>query len=342
MTDAVDIDGSRGEGGGQILRTSLALSMITGKPLVMRNIRAGRAKPGLRRQHLACVHAARDLCGATVHGDDVSSKYLEFTPSTLVGGTRTIDIGTMGSSTLVVQTVLLPMIAGGHALRLVIRGGTHNPMAPPFEFLDRVFVPLLRAMGARVSMTLDRHGFVGERGDLGQITVEIGDATKLSPIELVDAPPITSRHATAILARLPTHIADREFGIVIERLGWSRAECEIRETRYGGPGNALLLEVERGPLVREIVSEIGEKGVRAELVATRACERMADYLEANVPVGEHLADQLLLPLALAGGGRFVCAPLSLHATTNIETIGRFLDVPIRDERQDDAVLVTIG
>jgi RNA 3'-terminal phosphate cyclase (ATP) len=342
MTEAVDIDGSRGEGGGQILRTSLALSMITGKPLVMRNIRAGRAKPGLRRQHLACVHAARDLCGATVHGDEVGSKYLEFTPSTLVGGTRTIDIGTMGSSTLVVQTVLLPMIAGGHALRLVIRGGTHNPMAPPFEFLDRVFVPLLRAMGARVSMTLDRHGFVGERGDLGQITVEIGDATKLSPIELVDAPPITSRHATAILARLPTHIADREFGIVIERLGWSRAECEIRETRYGGPGNALLLEVERGPLVREIVSEIGEKGVRAELVATRACERMADYLEANVPVGEHLADQLLLPLALASGGRFVCAPLSLHATTNIETIGRFLDVPIRDERQDDAVLVTIG
>ncbi|MFN0251747.1 MAG: RNA 3'-terminal phosphate cyclase [Kofleriaceae bacterium] len=342
MTEPVDIDGSRGEGGGQILRTSLALSMITGKPLVMRNIRAGRAKPGLRRQHLACVHAARDLCGATAHGDDVGSKYLEFTPAALVGGTHTVDIGTMGSSTLVVQTVLLPMIAGGHALRLVIRGGTHNPMAPPFEFLDRVFLPLLRAMGANVSMTLDRHGFLGERGDLGQITVEIGDATKLSPIELVDAPPITSRHATAILARLPTHIADREFGIVIERLGWSRAECEVRETRYGGPGNALLLEVERGALVREIVSEIGEKGVRAELVATRACEKMANYLEANVPVGEHLADQLILPLALAGGGRFACAPLSLHATTNIETIGRFLDVPIRDERQDDAVLVSVG
>lgn len=339
---AVDIDGSRGEGGGQILRTSLALSMITGKPLVMRNIRAGRAKPGLRRQHLACVHAARDLCGATVHGDEVSSKYLEFTPTEMVGGTRTIDIGTMGSSTLVVQTVLLPMIVGGHALRLVIRGGTHNPMAPPFEFLDRVFAPVLRTMGVCVSMTLDRHGFIGERGDLGQITVEIGDGTKLAPIEIVDTPPITSRHAVAILARLPTHIAEREFGIVEERLGWPRAECEIRETRYGGPGNALLLEVERGDRVREIVSEIGEKGVRAELVAMRACEQMERYLEANVPIGEHLADQLLLPLALAGGGRFKCGPLSLHATTNIETIGRFLEVPIRDEPDGDNVIVTVG
>jgi RNA 3'-terminal phosphate cyclase (ATP) len=342
VTTPVDIDGARGEGGGQILRTSLALSMLTGKPLVMRNIRAGRAKPGLRRQHLACVHAARDLCGATVHGDEVSSKYLEFTPSTLVGGTRTVDIGTMGSSTLVIQTVLLPMIVGGHALRLVIRGGTHNPMAPPFEFVDRVFVPVLRAMGARVSMTLDRHGFVGERGDLGQVTVEIGDGTKLVPIEILEAPEVTSRHVVAILARLPTHIAEREFGIVEERLGWSRAECEIRETRYGGPGNALLLEVERGDRVREVVSEIGEKGVRAELVATRACDQMERYLEANVPVGEHLADQLLLPLALAGGGRFKCGPLSLHATTNIETIGRFLEVPIRDEPDGDAVIVTVG
>ena len=339
---AVDIDGSRGEGGGQILRTSLALSMITGKPLVMRNIRAGRAKPGLRRQHLACVHAARDLCGATVHGDEVSSKYLEFTPTALVGGTSTIDIGTMGSSTLVVQTVLMPMIVGGHALRLVIRGGTHNPMAPPFEFLDRVFLPVLHAMGARVSMTLDRHGFIGERGDLGQLTVEIEGARSLRAIDIIETPAVTSRHATAILARLPTHVADRELGVVHERLGWTRAECEVRETRFGGPGNALLLEVERGDLVRELVSEIGEKGIRAELVAARACEQLERYLAANVPVGEHLADQLLLPMALAGAGRFRCTPLSLHATTNIETIGRFLDVPIRDEPDGDAVLVTVG
>ena len=348
MSTVVDIDGARGEGGGQILRTSLALSMITGKPLVMRNIRAGRAKPGLRRQHLACVHAARDLCRATVHGDEVGSKYLEFTPSALVGGTRTIDIGTMGSSTLVVQTVLLPMIVGGHALELVIRGGTHNPMAPPFEFVERVFLPILRAMGARVALTLDRHGFIGERGDLGQLTLSIGARTTLQPIELVDAPRITTRHAVAILARLPTHVADRELSVVRERLGWTRAECEVRETRDGGPGNALLLEVERagdaGPVVREIVSEIGEKGVRAELVASRACDQLERYLAADVPVGEHLADQLLLPLALARGGRFVCAPLSLHATTNIETIGRFLEVPIHDEPTGDgeAVRVTVG
>jgi RNA 3'-terminal phosphate cyclase (ATP) len=225
----------------------------------------------------------------------------------------------------------------------VIRGGTHNPMAPPFEFLDRVFLPHLRAMGARVSMTLDRHGFIGERGDLGQLTVEIAESTeRLQPIALLETPPITSRHAVAILARLPTHIAEREFGVVAERLGWSKAECEIRETRYGGPGNALLLEVERGDNLRELVSEIGEKGIRAELVAERACRQMETYLASNVPVGEHLADQLLLPMALAGGGRFKCAPLSLHATTNIETIGRFLDVAIRDQPDGDSVIVTVG
>jgi len=336
----VDIDGSRGEGGGQILRTSLALSMITGKPLVMRNIRAGRAKPGLRRQHLACVHAARDLCRATVHGDEVGSKYLEFTPGEMVGGERTIDIGTMGSTTLVVQTVLVPMIVGGHSLRATIRGGTHNPMAPPFEFLDRVFLPHLRAMGANATLTLDRHGFIGERGDLGQLTLTV-EAGALRPISLLETPPVSSRHAVCILGRLPTHVAERELDIVRERLGWSRAECEVREVREG-PGNALMLEVERGPHVREIVSELGEKGVRAELVAMRACEQLEAYLAADVPVGEHLADQLLLPLALAGGGAFRCAPLSLHATTNIETVGRFLDVPIAAAQDGASVIVTVG
>jgi RNA 3'-terminal phosphate cyclase (ATP) len=355
MSDAVDIDGSRGEGGGQILRTSLALSMITGKPLVMRNIRAGRAKPGLRRQHLACVETARDLCGATVHGADVGSKYLEFTPGPLVGGARAIDIGTMGSTTLVVQTVLVPMIVGGHALRATIRGGTHNPMAPPFEFLERVFLPHLRAMGAHATLTLDRHGFVsdGRHEHLGQLTLAV-EAGTLHPIQIVETPPITSRHAVAMLARLPTHVAERELQVVRDRLGWSRAECEVREVRDGGPANALLLEVERGPKgsepanagaagpIRELVSELGEKGVRAELVAARACDQLERYLDAEVPVGEHLADQLLLPMALTGGGRFRCAPLSLHATTNIETIQRFLDVPITVTPDGEAVTVTVG
>lgn len=349
----VTIDGSHGEGGGQILRTSLALSMITGRRLQIRNLRAGRAKPGLRRQHLACVNAAAASCGATVHGAEVGSRYLDFVPGPIVGGDLAVDIGTAGSTTLVVQTVLVPVLAAGRGLRMVVRGGTHNPMAPPFEFLDRVFLPHLRAMGADVQLTLDRHGFASggahraERSEreLGQITLEVGP-TRLRPLEIVEVGPVVARKATALLARLPTHVAERELAIVRDRLGFAQAECEVRDiSGEGGPGNALMLEIERRAgdhPVRELVTGFGERGVRAELVAERACDELSAYLAAEVPVGEHLADQLLLPLAIAGGGRFRCAPLSRHATTNIETIGHFLDVPIGVDRQGTADIVAVG
>jgi RNA 3'-terminal phosphate cyclase (ATP) len=341
----VEIDGANGEGGGQILRSSLALSMITGRALRMRRIRAGRAKPGLRRQHLACVEAAARLCGAQVRGATLASQELDFAPGPIAGGTIELDIGTAGSTTLVVQTILVPAIAAGVDLRCVLRGGTHNPLAPPFEFLDRVYLPQLRAMGADVTLALDRHGFAsggGPRdGAHGQLTFTVRAGGALRPIEVIAAGPITSRHATAILARLPTHVAEREHAVVQARLGFRPAECEVREVRDTGPANALLLEVERAE-GRELISSLGEKGLRAELVAQRACDELAAFLAAGVPVGEHLADQLLLPLAVAGGGRFRTMPLSLHATTNIDTIGRFLDVAIGVEREGDAEVVTVG
>lgn len=355
MTDRwVEIDGSRGEGGGQILRTSLALAMITGRPLRMRRIRAGRAKPGLRRQHLACVEAAAQLSHAEVRGATLGSQDLELIPHAITGGELAIDIGTAGSTTLVVQTILVPAIAAGLPLRAVIRGGTHNPLAPPFEFLDRVYLPHLRAMGADVALALDRHGFAtgGRRGTRspgdgahGQLTITVGvgagAGAALRPIEVVAAGPVTARRATVIVARLPTHVAEREHAIVQQRLGFAPSECEVREVREGGPANVLLLEVERAQ-GRELVSALGEQGLRAELVAQRACDELAAFLAADVPVGEHLADQLVLPLAVAGGGRFRSAPLSLHATTNLETIRCFLEVTIRVEPDGDAVIVTIG
>jgi RNA 3'-terminal phosphate cyclase len=428
---AVEIDGAHGEGGGQILRTSLALALITGRPLRMRQIRAGRAKPGLRRQHLACVEAAARLCHAEVRGAVLGSQDLELVPGPITGGELVIDIGTAGSTTLVVQTILVPALVAGLPLRAVIRGGTHNPLAPPFEFLERVYLPHLRAMGGEVSAMLDRHGFAsggggsparnndrrrdstsggrerkadrgaaasgdyaargrsneasdrgddasgdhaargrsneaGVRGDAasgdhaarerarkasdrgdhasgdhGQLTLEIGAGAVLRPIEILEAGPVTARRATAILARLPSHVGEREHAIVRDRLGFTAAECEVREVTAGGPANVLLLEIERGPH-RELVSAFGEKGVRAELVAARACDELEAFLAAGVPVGEHLADQLLLPLAVAGGGRFRAARLSLHATTNIATIQQFLDMKIRVEPDGDAVIVAIG
>jgi len=349
----VQIDGSSGEGGGQILRTSLALAMLTGRPLEMSRIRAGRAKPGLRRQHLACVEAAARLCHAEVRGAAVGSQELAFRPGVITGGVLDIDIGSAGSTTLVVQTLLVPAIAAGVALRAVIRGGTHNPLAPPFEFLERVWLPHLRAMGARVALALDRHGFApGEprgRDGHGQITLTVEAGGALRPIEIVDAGPITSRHATAILSRLPTHVSEREHAVVQARLGLSAAECEVRDVPSAGPANLLLVEVERAA-GRELVSAFGEKGLRAERVAEQACDEIAAFLAAGVPVGVHLADQLLLPLAVAGGGRFRTLPLSRHATTNIATIQAFLDVAIEVAADPQApestapspVVVTVG
>jgi RNA 3'-terminal phosphate cyclase (ATP) len=359
----VDIDGSHGEGGGQVLRTSLALAIVTGRKLRMRRIRAGRKQPGLQRQHLACVEAAARLCGATVGPVDVGAQELVFAPPGMERGGFTpppgidacprelaIDIGTAGSATLVAQTILVPAIVRGEPLHAVITGGTHNPLAPPFEFLDRVFAPHLRAMGADVTFTLERHGVLPDGG--GRLVLDVRGGA-LRPIEVVRAGPVVARRAIAIVARLPRHVAERELAVAQERLGPPAAvrgsrplhvpmACEVRELPDDGPHNVFMVEVELESGARELATAHGRKGYPAEDVADDALDELEDFLEAGVPVGAHLADQLLLPLAVAGGGRFrTLGPLSLHATTNIEIIQQFLDVPIRTEPAGPGVVDVI-
>lgn len=335
----VEIDGSRGEGGGQILRTSLALAILTRRPLRVQRIRAGRKRPGLQRQHIACVEAAAQLCHAQVHGAELDSQTLEFTPGVDWADRITIDIGTAGSATLVVQTILVPALITGRPFHATVIGGTHNPLAPPFEFLDRVFLPHLRAMGAHVSLTLEKHGVFPGGG--GRLALDIRPASKLTPIAVVEAGPVTGTRATAIVARLPTHVAERELAIARQQFKIAPEDCQTIDVR-GGPANVLMIEIERAGS-REIATGHGEKGLRAELVAERACADMRSYLDADVPIGTHLADQLLLPMAVARGGRFrTLGPLTLHATTNIETIQQFLDVPIRIEEARGIVDVIVG
>lgn len=301
------------------MRSALALSLVYRQPFSLINIRAGRPKPGLRRQHLACVRAAALLSAATVRGDEIGSQRLWFSPGPALAETLEVDIGSAGSTALVVQTLLPPALLAPHPIRATISGGTHNPMAPSWDFLQQAFAPVLAAMGARVELVCQRHGFVPTGG--GVVTM----ATTPSPlraIELMTAGAIVRRRATAILARLPTHVGERELAAVRAELTWQPEECEIREVDAASPGNALLLYVERQG-GRELVTGFGERGTRAELVASRACAELRRWLDAEVPVGEHLADQLLLPMVLAGGGRFRCAPLSSHAITNIDTIAAF-------------------
>lgn len=327
----IELDGSMGEGGGQVLRTSLALSMVTGKPVRIDRIRARRAKPGLMRQHLTAVLAAAKVSQARVEGAEVGSTSLTFAPGPVAPGEYRFSVGTAGSVTLVLQTVLPALLTASGPSTLALEGGTHNPLAPPFEFLDRVFLPLVRRMGPRVEARLERPGFYPAGG--GRFSVEIEPAPSLAGFELLERGEIRGRRGTVILARLPRGIAEREVQQLSKGTGWDPSCFEIREVDSVGPGNTVLLELE-SEAVTEIFTSFGEIGVRAEAVAERAVQEMRRYLKAGVPVAEHLADQLLLLLSLAGSGSFTTVPLSLHARTQIELIPRFLDVRIEVEKEE--------
>lgn len=338
MSDCIDIDGAQGEGGGQILRSALALSLVTGRAFRITGIRAGRPKPGLLRQHLTAVRAACAI-GGSAAGAELGAKALTFTPGRVRGGEHRLAVGSAGSATLVLQAVLPALLLAREPSRLTLEGGTHNPSAPPFDFLARTFVPVLRRMGASIEPVLEAHGFHPAGG--GRFTVAIEPVAALRRVGLVERGPATLL-ARALMAALPDHIAKRELQIVRERLGLDRDQCRIDRLPDGaGPGNALLIEI-AAPGGTEIVSGFGRKGVPAEQIAADTADQAAAFLAADVPVGAHLADQLLVPMALAGGGLFRTVAPTAHATTNADVIRQFLDVTIRIDRDGDAHRVTIG
>jgi RNA 3'-terminal phosphate cyclase (ATP) len=335
MSSWITIDGTRGEGGGQILRTSLSLSAITGTPFSIDGIRAGRSRPGLMRQHLAAVEAAAAVCGAQVEGAVLGSRSLSFRPGRVQCGDHHFAISTAGSACLVFQTVLWPLLTGPGPSRVVFEGGTHNPHAPPFDFLDRTLVPLLRRMGASVELRLERHGFYPAGG--GYFVANLQPCPRLERLELAHRGALVARRARALVSQLTSQIALRELKVVKTRLGWDDRECRPQELRTSrGPGNLLLLEVEHEE-VTCVVTGFGERGVPAETVASRACGELERYLATGVPVGEHLCDQLIIPLALAGGGSVRTLPLSSHTTTNLDVTAQFLPVTHRvvTEREGD-------
>ncbi|HVG31423.1 MAG TPA: RNA 3'-terminal phosphate cyclase, partial [Pyrinomonadaceae bacterium] len=324
--DMISIDGSYGEGGGQIIRTSLALSLVTGKPFRIERVRARREKPGLQRQHLTAVLAAAEIGRAEVSGARVGSSEFTFVPRGVEPGDYTFSIGTAGSTTLVLQTVLPPLMIANAPSRLVLEGGTHNVHAPPFEFLARTFVPLVNRIGPTVGMKLKRYGFYPPGG--GRFEVSIEPAREFKRLDIAKRGAVLGKRARALVVNLPAHIGERELGVVKEKLGWSDEQMEVStSTNALSPGNVLTIEIESEQLT-EIITGIGERGVRAETVAERAAAEAISYLERDAPVGEHLADQLLVPLALCGGGSYQTGPPSLHTRTNIEIIKKFLDVKI--------------
>jgi RNA 3'-terminal phosphate cyclase (ATP) len=331
----ITIDGSFGEGGGQILRSSLAMSLVTGKPFAIHRIRAGRKNPGLMRQHLTAVSAAKAVGQAEVTGDSVSSQELTFVPKTIRPGSYHFAVGTAGSTTLVLQTILPALMIAEGPSTIVLEGGTHNPFAPPFSFLESVFVPLVNRMGPKIGLSLQRAGFYPAGGGRFEVTIE--PATRLQPLDILDSGRMIRKHARIYLANLPGTIGKREGAVIREKLGWEEDQIELIEVRQSpGPGNLVSLEVQ-SEAITESFTGFGMKGVPAEQVPMPAIEELRDYLAAGVPVGLHLADQLMIPMALAGTGRYRTLAPSRHSTTNMDVIRQFLDVKIEAVKIDPSV-----
>lgn len=332
--DVIELDGAIG--GGQVLRSGLSLSMVTGRTLSIKNIRARRSRPGLMRQHLTAVLAAAQVCGAKVHGAQLGSQALVFAPGSIQGGDYRFAIGTAGSCTLVLQTVLPALLRAPMASRVTICGGTHNPLAPPVDFLQRAWLPLLRGMGARIELNLNRYGFVPAGGGELEAFIQPG---VLSPLQLVQRGNLLESRAITLNAGLPAQVGERQFKRVRQRLAFDAAQClPVEIDPLQGPGNVLMLEYVHAH-VTEVFSAFGLANLRAETVADQAIDQAMAWQATDTAVGEHLADQLLLPMALAGGGCFTTSHMSDHLRSNMRVIQRFLPVVIDSHVREEGGLL---
>lgn len=282
------------------------------------------------RQHLTAVQAATVISGAKVEGAFVGSTELKFAPNAIQGGEYRFSIGTAGSCTLVLQTILPAILMASQDSHIMLSGGTHNSMSPPFHFLERAFVPLLVRMGVKVELQLNRFGFYPAGG--GEITMRIKGSHRLTPLHLESRGNRINAYAESFFAGLPAHVAERELAVVKRRMAWSDDQLLLRGLdRHQGPGNVLLITLEYEQ-VTEVFTGFGEKGISTETVANGVVKGARNYMACEATVCDFLADQLLLPMALAGGGSFIATDWSPHAVTNAEVIRRFLPVDIQTEQ----------
>lgn len=337
----ITIDGSEGEGGGQMVRNSCALSLVTGEPFRISNIRGRRPKPGLMRQHVTAVEAACVISGAECSGLTVGATELEFRPGRVTPGEYRCAVGTAGSTGLVLQTVLMPLVLADGPSRLVLEGGTHNMLAPPFDFIERTFLPVINRMGPSVSARIVRHGFYPRGG--GRIEVDITPAP-LAPIDCIERGEQLGVAGQTVFTGLLFEIAERMLARARRDLGaWPDDAFAVRELPADqGPGVILMLEA-RYANVTEVVSGFGQLGVPAERLAKTCAARMNGYIEASAFAGPYLADQLVLPFVLAGGGSLTTVKPSQHTLTAIDIAKRFTGLRIELTRQGAGEhLLTVG
>lgn len=328
--EAVVLDGAHGEGGGQILRTALALAVALRRPVTVTRIRAGRPKPGLQPQHLAVVRALAEISQAEVQGDQLDSTELRFAPRSLRAGTWRFDVGAVkgsaGSVTLVFEALLLPLALAGAPSRLVLVGGTHVPWSPPVHYVQTVVLPALAPLGLRAELTLRRWGFYPAGG--GEVEAAVWPLERLAGFRAERPPEVHRVQGLSAVARLPRSIAERQARRVEERLGAAGLEVDMAvevDDRALSPGTVVFLGVPG----RAGFSALGQRGVPAERVADQTVDALLAWRASGAAVDERLADQVLPFLALAGAPSvYTCPRLTGHLETVAWVVRQFVPAAI--------------
>ena len=330
--ETVFVDGSTGEGGGQILRTSLTLACITGKNLHVENIRAARRNPGLARQHLSCVQAACEICSGQCRGATLGSQVLDFQPGPVGGGYFSFDIGSAGSASLVIQTVLPALFLADGPSTVTVTGGTHNPWAPPFDFLRETFLPAIASAGFAADCRLIKHGFFPAGG--GKIAFDIRPWRRDTDrrIDFCERSDDIQIHARIYTAKLPSHTAERQRRLLLQ----SKLKIEniehVEVTDSDGPGNCAMLRLCGRRTT--VFTAFGKRGRPSQEVVGEVVTLAGDFLAGGAAVDRYLADQLLMYMAIRNAGEYTTNDLSSHLTTNIQTIKKFLPVNFETENRD--------
>jgi RNA 3'-terminal phosphate cyclase (ATP) len=324
----IEIDGSSGEGGGQIVRTALSLSALLGVPCRIRNIRRSRPKPGLRAQHLAAVRAIEAITDGEVKGAAIGSEEVRLTPRTLKGGAYRFEIGTAGSTPLVLQTLLPPLAFAEAPSHLSLSGGTHVPISLPFHFVRDVFLPFLAELTIEASASIKTYGFYPRGG--GEITAEITPVGRriLGPMRFPDKKTVWAVTGVSAVANLPLSIGERQKEAALKAMGplRPRAQIDVLSVPSPGVGTFVFLKAEGGAC-RAGFTSIGVRGKRAETVGMEAGAALLGYHAADGCIDPHLADQLVIYLSLAEGiSSFTTTTVTRHLVTNLATVKEFLPI----------------
>jgi len=332
------IDGSYGEGGGQILRTSISLAALTMKPVRISKIRAGRPKPGLKRQHLSGIELTGELVDASIEGLEVGSTEVSFTPNQRQSGSFSIDVGTAGSISLILQAVLPPAVLAPKPITFQIRGGTDVKWSPPVDYLRNVFVPVVHQLGSIVEIEQKKRGHYPRGG--GEVLCRVTPVKELHSLNLIDFGELKAVGGISHCVRLPAHVAERQASsakeVIRKKLGFEASivteSYSKNEDHHLGPGSGIVLWAEDKNGTRIGADRLGERGERAEIVGEKAAEHLVHEVSRGRAIDSHLADMIVPYLAVAKGeSRIGISEVTSHLITNLWTIEQMLGSPMKLE-----------